>query len=489
MGTGVSTRSELPEPGTGKPGSYKPGAAAGAGAGAPGEEMLPGSSPRLLTAFRLGSDLIALGLSIGGAFLLRFRLEVLQVRQAQFNSSAHAAVSLLWVVGVIASMASLRLYDEDTLVTGGREMLRLRRALIEGVALVATAVFLLQLFAVSRGWFVLVALFSWGALSLERLLTRRFVEGARKKGRLRRTAVFVTSGEAQLPDLDEFRFVVSIEADDLTDWLETTRSVQGGRFRPPVILIDETVGSDDFWRLAVQAGEAGCAVFSRSPIRAVSPDRLAMRELDGHTIVKIAPPALTGFRAFEKRTLDLFVSIFLLPLAAIPMALIAVAVLLGSGRPVLYAQQRVGRNGKLFRMWKFRTMRPDAEDDSGPIWANTETGDPRATRVGRVLRRFSLDELPQIWNVIRGDMSLVGPRPERPLFVTKFSDGIPWYRNRHRMRPGITGLAQVEGSRGDTPLGPRIEFDNRYIEQWSLILDLRIVFRTVAEVIRGRGAG
>jgi lipopolysaccharide/colanic/teichoic acid biosynthesis glycosyltransferase len=138
-------------------------------------------------------------------------------------------------------------------------------------------------------------------------------------------------------------------------------------------------------------------------------------------------------------------------------------------------------------MWKFRTMRVDAEHETGPVWASSD--DPRRTRIGRALRTLSLDELPQLWNVLVGDMSIVGPRPERPTFVDSFAEGIATYRHRHRIRPGMTGLAQVRGLRGDTELPPRVDADNRYIEHWSLWLDVGITLRTVVEVLRRRNAG
>jgi lipopolysaccharide/colanic/teichoic acid biosynthesis glycosyltransferase len=169
------------------------------------------------------------------------------------------------------------------------------------------------------------------------------------------------------------------------------------------------------------------------------------------------------------------------------MGVIAVAILASSGAPVFYAQERVGRGGRPFRMWKFRSMVVDAEAETGPVWASAD--DPRRTRVGRFLRTTSLDELPQLWNVLRGDMGIVGPRPERPAFVDGFSDTLPTYAHRHRIRPGITGLAQVRGLRGDTALEPRVDADNRYIEHWSMGLDLAIALRTLVEVIRHRNAG
>ena len=136
----------------------------------------------------------------------------------------------------------------------------------------------------------------------------------------------------------------------------------------------------------------------------------------------------------------------------------------------------MGLDGQPFELLKFRSMRQDAERESGPVWASEN--DPRRTVVGKVLRQFSLDELPQLWNVLMGDMSLVGPRPERPFFVDQFKDRVPQYMLRHKVKAGITGWAQVNGWRGNTSLDKRIEFDLYYIKHWSLLLDLKIIFMT-----------
>jgi exopolysaccharide biosynthesis polyprenyl glycosylphosphotransferase len=159
------------------------------------------------------------------------------------------------------------------------------------------------------------------------------------------------------------------------------------------------------------------------------------------------------------------------------MAAIAVAVKLTSVGPTLLRQERMGLDGRAFTMLKFRTMRPDAERDSGPVWATPD--DPRRTRVGAFLRRWSLDELPQLLNVVRGDMSLVGPRPERPVFVREFRHRLPGYMLRHKVKAGMTGWAQVNGWRGNTSIEKRLEYDLYYIERWSLAFDLRILVRTV----------
>jgi lipopolysaccharide/colanic/teichoic acid biosynthesis glycosyltransferase len=154
--------------------------------------------------------------------------------------------------------------------------------------------------------------------------------------------------------------------------------------------------------------------------------------------------------------------------------------------PVLYRQARLGRDNQAFDMMKFRTMRVDAEQESGPVW--TVENDPRRTPIGTFLRRFSLDELPQVFNVLSGDMSLVGPRPEREVFAAEFHERIPRYLERHRVRSGITGWAQVHGLRGNTPIEVRTLYDLYYVENWSVALDLRILLKTIIHVLRGENA-
>jgi lipopolysaccharide/colanic/teichoic acid biosynthesis glycosyltransferase len=171
---------------------------------------------------------------------------------------------------------------------------------------------------------------------------------------------------------------------------------------------------------------------------------------------------------------------------ALPMAVIALVIRLTSRGPALYFQERVGFGGRRFALIKFRTMALDAEDKTGPVWATP--GDARCTRLGKFLRRYSLDELPQFWNVLRGDMSLVGPRPERPYFVKKFAQVLPGYTDRHDVLPGITGWAQVNGWRGDTSLTSRLEHDLYYVRHRSLRLNLRILFLTPWRVLVERNA-
>jgi exopolysaccharide biosynthesis polyprenyl glycosylphosphotransferase len=187
-----------------------------------------------------------------------------------------------------------------------------------------------------------------------------------------------------------------------------------------------------------------------------------------------------------KRALDVVFAVLSLLLTAPILMALAILVRITSEGPIMIHQERVGLRGRRFLMHKFRTMRADAESDSGPVWA--VPGDPRVTDLGRLLRRTSLDELPQFWNILRGDMSLVGPRPERPVFVREFSAKMRRYPDRHRIRPGLTGWAQVNDLRGQTPVEERLIYDLYYIENWSLAFDLKIALIQLFRIFTHKNA-
>ncbi len=180
---------------------------------------------------------------------------------------------------------------------------------------------------------------------------------------------------------------------------------------------------------------------------------------------------------FLKRSFDLVMGV-ILGVIFLPIGLIiALLIKLEGNGPVFYFQERMGRGGDVFRLVKFRTMKVDAEKETGPVWTTSE--DARRTRIGEFLRRWNLDEAPQLLNVFSGEMSLVGPRPERPHFVDKFCESVPRYMARHNVKPGITGWAQVHGLRGDTSIAQRIKYDLYYMENWSLFLDIKILAMTL----------
>jgi len=202
-----------------------------------------------------------------------------------------------------------------------------------------------------------------------------------------------------------------------------------------------------------------------------------IEEFEAIPFIHLRESPLYGWNQLMKRVFDLVVGGVCLFLAAPVMLGIALAVRLTSPGPVLLRQERMGLDGRRFELLKFRTMRVDAEAATGPVWARQD--DERRTSIGATLRRFNLDELPQLLNVLRGEMSLVGPRPERPVFVEDFRRRIPGYMLRHKVKAGMTGWAQVNGWRGDTSLEKRIEYDLYYIERWSLFLDLKILVQTL----------
>jgi exopolysaccharide biosynthesis polyprenyl glycosylphosphotransferase len=202
-------------------------------------------------------------------------------------------------------------------------------------------------------------------------------------------------------------------------------------------------------------------------------------------VTRIRTPNLHGPAVAVKRAFDILVAGGLLVLTAPLIAVCALAARIEGGPGVIFRQERVGRDGAIFECLKIRSLRPVDEADSATTWSVAT--DDRVGPVGRFLRRTSLDELPQLWNIVRGDMTLVGPRPERPHFVHQFSAQYDRYEHRHRVKAGLTGLAQVSGLRGDTSIADRARFDNYYIEHWSLWLDVKIILRTFAELLFARG--
>ncbi|HEX8173378.1 MAG TPA: undecaprenyl-phosphate glucose phosphotransferase [Thermoanaerobaculia bacterium] len=215
--------------------------------------------------------------------------------------------------------------------------------------------------------------------------------------------------------------------------------------------------------------------------------RSRVEDLDGLPTINLSETPLdVGWSRFIKRAFDLAVAAAALVLLSPVMLLVALAIWLEDRGPALYRQVRMGLDGKPFEILKFRSMRVGAESATGAVWA--EKNDPRRTRVGRFIRAWSLDELPQLWNVLVGDMSVIGPRPERPEFVEQFRAELPHYMLRHKVRAGMTGWAQVHGWRGNTSIRMRIEHDLYYIENWSLLLDLKILCMTVLHGLRHENA-
>ena len=193
------------------------------------------------------------------------------------------------------------------------------------------------------------------------------------------------------------------------------------------------------------------------------------------------------YKSCFKRVIDIILSLILIFVFAIPLLIVALAIKLDSKGPIVFKQERLGLDGKVFTIYKFRSMYMDAEERKKELMEKNKMSglmfkmddDPRITKVGKFIRKTSIDEFPQFWNVLKGDMSVIGPRPERPFFVEKFKEEVPRYMIKHQVRPGITGWAQVNGLRGDTSIEERINHDLYYIENWTFAFDLRIIFLTI----------
>jgi Undecaprenyl-phosphate glucose phosphotransferase len=210
-----------------------------------------------------------------------------------------------------------------------------------------------------------------------------------------------------------------------------------------------------------------------------------VEEFDGLPVVSLASTPLSGINRIVKRGMDLVLGTVFIALSSPLFLLTALTVKLTSRGPVFYRQERVGLDGQSFDIYKFRTMFTDAEAQGAKFAVE---GDPRVTPLGRFMRKYSIDEIPQLMNVVLGQMSLVGPRPERPVFIEEFRRRFPGYMLRHKVQAGLTGWAQVNGWRGNTSIQKRIEHDLYYIENWSVALDLKILFKTITHTLRGDNA-
>jgi len=348
----------------------------------------------------------------------------------------------------------------------------------------------------SRSWMGLWFITTWLSLISVRVLMRLLLRYLRSNGYNHRHIVIVGTGEQAAVVADRLRrstwFGLEISAlfgddvENLPDWLakkrriadvdDLRRYVDTGKVDQVWISLPHSEEETIRKVIAVLEG-------SDTEIRYV-PDIFeyqlmhhSLSEIAGVPVVNISYSAIDGINEIVKNVEDFILTFILLILASPLMLLLAAGVKMSSPGPIFYRQRRVGWNSVEFTMYKFRTMPVEAEKESGPIWSSKV--DNRATKFGSFLRKTSLDELPQLFNVLQGKMSLIGPRPERPHFVEKYKDEIPHYMRKHLVKAGLTGWAQVHGWRGNTCLHTRIEHDLYYIENWSLWLDIKIIIMTV----------
>ncbi|MBL8879808.1 MAG: undecaprenyl-phosphate glucose phosphotransferase [Phycisphaerales bacterium] len=351
---------------------------------------------------------------------------------------------------------------------------------------------------ISRSFLLTYAVVGTFFFALFRAIVRTVLQVMRRRGFNRRTAAIIGAGRNAQRVLHALRnnpwtgLDVLYFVDDFAPDQQLPRAPHGVPLRGPLADLRDIVEANPvdavFVALSTEQGRETRDVLQAlettpADVRLV-PElhptytlRSQISELDGVPIISLRHSPLHGSRAIVKQAFDLVVGAICLLIGALPMMLIACIIKLTSRGPVFYRQRRMGLDGAEFSMIKFRTMRVDAEHGSGPVWSRKH--DDRRTTIGRFLRRTSLDELPNLFNVLAGQMSLVGPRPERPEFIARFKHEIPRYMLRHKIKAGMTGYAQIKGLRGDTSLKKRIQCDLYYIRNWSLWLDIRILLQTV----------
>jgi Undecaprenyl-phosphate glucose phosphotransferase len=454
---------------------------------------------RFFQHLTLAADLLLIAACWIVAYAVRFYLFPV-VDTPPFAGYALQLVPILVVWGF--AFRAFDLYRPNRLGSRVSEWLDVAKASTLGVlVLVAIMTFVFREYAYSR---LVIGLF-WAesivAVSLSRAVFRELFRFARRHGFNQRYAIVVGGGEPAAEVLRVLRRRPDVgirvlgmlsdkrEVPDNVRWLGGIEDVRAVLDRQQVDIVFIALPHADYSRITTVLhgiGDDPVAIHLVPDVFALASLRGGVEEFETVPFIHLRESPLYGWNRVLKRAFDLVGGALALTLAAPVMLAIVVALKLTSPGPALYRQERMGVDGRRFRILKFRTMRVDAEAQTGPVWATPD--DPRRTWFGGFLRRWSLDELPQFLNVLRGEMSLVGPRPERPSFVEEFRRRVPGYMLRHKVKAGITGWAQINGWRGNTSIERRIECDLYYIERWSLAFDLRILIQTIWYGFRNRNA-
>jgi len=450
----------------------------------------------------LVTDLLLVGAAWGIAYFVRFA--AFEAPRGIPSAERYAWAGLLLLPAWAWIFRSQHLYEPRRTGSLLQEAGDVLRACSMGIVLLLAADAALRTY-LSRGVIALFWPLSILAVTANRVVIRSFLRRLRRRGHNLRFVLVVGAGELAAEVIERINAhpeaglrVIGALSDDASRRERTIRgapvlagysaikTVMGMQRVDQVILALPREDAPLVQKILAELDDEVVSVRVVPDLLGTLTLRSTIEDLDGLPVISLREGPFVGWAAVQKRALDVVGSALGLVVVAPILLLASVALLLSSGRPLFFAQERMGLDGRLFRMFKFRTMQRDAERESGPVW--TKLDDPRRTRLGAFLRRTAIDELPQLWNVLRGDMSLVGPRPERPVFVEEFRREIPGYMLRHKVKAGLTGWAQIHGWRGDTSLHERVEHDIHYIQNWSLGFDLRILLLTLWRGWRNRNA-
>jgi len=430
------------------------------------------------------------------AYVIRFQLQLIPVTQGVPPLEWYVfALAPIWIVFAI-NIKVFGLYQPLRGKPGSSEFFFILKVTSFSVLILTAITFFVREFSYSR----IVMVYFWGlttfSITVSHWLVRKFLVLVRGKGWNLQKVLVVGAGELGQTVVEKLNLHPEIGF-QVVGFLTRHPGKVGKSFRDCKVLgeyqdvskvIRDFKVDQLFIALPLNANDRLEQILDNLGEETVDikvvPDLLqymniqsGVEELDGLPIVNLAESPLYGWNVVIKRTSDIILSSLAIIITAPFMLLIALLVKAESRGPVFYRQERVGLDRRVFPMLKFRSMKQEAESSTGPVWA--KENDERRTRIGETLRKTSLDELPQLFNVLKGEMSLVGPRPERSVFIEDFKQSIPHYMLRLKMKAGLTGWAQVNGWRGNTSLEKRIECDLFYIKNWSLLFDLKILLMTL----------
>ena len=446
---------------------------------------------RLLNQLHVLSDGVLIFLAMLLAYWVRFHVFR---GSASFPFSSYLLLGGAATVLCLATYAIMGLYGSYRAVRFHKEAQTLFLATVLDTLILISALFVGKLSEMSRWMLVYFCVLDYGALVCKRALLRLTLRHYRRLGFNQKHVLVVGDGAMAAEYVRKVRedrdlgFLV----DGYVAQGKGLKGVErlGGYDRLEAILEernpDEVIvamAAEEYaltGRIISLCEKTGTKLSLVPFYAAYMPSNPQVDNINGLPMINLRRIPLDNMaNAFLKRTVDIVGALVLIVLTSPLMLIAAIGVKLSSPGPILFKQERVGRNKKPFYMYKFRSMRVNASEKTG--WSRDE--DPRKTKFGSFIRKCSIDELPQFFNVLRGDMSLVGPRPEVPYYVEQFKEEIPRYMVKHQVRPGITGWAQVNGYRGDTSIKKRIEYDLYYIENWNIFFDLKILLMTITKSI------
>ena len=441
---------------------------------------------KLLNRLNVLSDAVMGFISVAAAFFIVFNLLDFD---RNFSLTDYLKLALVFIPFQLITFAALGLYDSFRTKKFSTELSKLAKAFIADGILIFTLLYFIKLFDFSRFALLVFLLLDFIAISLKRYFLRKLLRSVRENGMNRKYVLIVGNGEAARNYLSAINNDPSLGL-ECAGYIGEKDSLDApyiGEYGAVLSALekrsyDEVVCALEGDEVDLLADVVEACELTGTRISVIPAIYKYMSVASSIDVVGNLPlmnirrvPLDNIGNAFLKRAMDIFGSLALIILTSPIMLISALIIKLTMGGKVIFRQQRVGLNKKTFTMYKLKSMRDN--DASDTAWSTNE--DPRKTPFGSFIRKFSIDELPQLFNVLRGDMSLVGPRPEIPFYVNTFKDRIPMYMIKHQVKPGITGLAQVNGYRGDTSIEKRIEYDIEYIENWTFFLDISILLRTL----------